>query len=316
MSFNRYSLSTKEYYDQELAILTEYLKNVKPEFKSEVMAKFLKRVQQYDAEKKQYDSLTDEQKMQFEIDEFQQCLQHEINESRNIRYLLTHGKLTDDSDDINYDPDITEYYLSVPNNYTKFKDLDTNEIDSNLTDTMQFYTKTDDENASYIVSGPETLTVGMNQINILVTAANGETKTYILNVYRMQNENVFLSNLRVSKGSTIYEMVPTFNQIKTGDYRVTVPNDVSEVLITATPEVNTTTVTGAGTKTLNTGDNKFKIKTTAENANITEEYTLIITREKNANAFLSELHVKDGEDELTLDPTFNKETYEIIVNVL
>lgn len=117
MSFNRYSLSTQEYYNQELAILTEYLKNVKPEFKSEVMAKFLKRVQQYDAEKKQYDSLTDEQKMQFEIDEFQQCLQHEINESRNIRYLLTHGKLTDDSDDINYDPE----FLKTVSIMTDFK---------------------------------------------------------------------------------------------------------------------------------------------------------------------------------------------------
>ena len=48
MSFNRYSLSTQEYYNQELAVLAEHLKNIKPEFKSEVMAKFLKRVQQYD----------------------------------------------------------------------------------------------------------------------------------------------------------------------------------------------------------------------------------------------------------------------------
>lgn len=117
MSFNRYSLSTQEYYDQELAVLTEYLKNVKPEFRNKEMARFLKRVEQYDTEKKYYDSLTDEQKIQFEIDEFQQCLQREINESRNIRYLLTHRKFTDDSDDINYDPEFLKTFSIM----TEFK---------------------------------------------------------------------------------------------------------------------------------------------------------------------------------------------------
>ena len=117
MSFNRYSLSTQEYYDQEFAILTEYLKNVKPEFRSEKMAMFLKRVEQYDAEKKQYDSLTDEQKIQFEIDEFQQCLQREIRETSNIRHMLTRGKFTDDSTDISND----ENYLETVSIVTEFK---------------------------------------------------------------------------------------------------------------------------------------------------------------------------------------------------
>lgn len=105
MSFNRYSLSTKEYYDQGVITLSEYLKNVKPEFVKNEIARFLKKVEKYDLEKKQYDSLTDEEKMKLEIREFQQNLRKEIIETSNIRFLLMHGKTYDDSDEYKYDPD-------------------------------------------------------------------------------------------------------------------------------------------------------------------------------------------------------------------
>ena len=47
MSFNRYSLSTKEYYNQGLITLSEYLKNVKPEFIKSEIARFLKKTRIY-----------------------------------------------------------------------------------------------------------------------------------------------------------------------------------------------------------------------------------------------------------------------------
>ena len=105
MSFNRYSLSTKDYYDQGLIALSEYLKNIKPEFRKIEMEKFLKRVEEYDLAKKQYDSLTEEEKLKFEIEEFQQNLKKEIKETSNIRFLLFHGKTHDESYEINYDND-------------------------------------------------------------------------------------------------------------------------------------------------------------------------------------------------------------------
>lgn len=105
MSFNRYSLSTKEYYDQGLITLSEYLKNVKPEFRMKEMEKFIIKVEEYDLAKKQYDSLTNEEKMKFEIEEFQQSLKREIKETSNIRFLLLHSKTHDDSDEYNYDND-------------------------------------------------------------------------------------------------------------------------------------------------------------------------------------------------------------------
>ena len=106
MSFNRYSLSTKDYYDQGLATLSEYLKNVKPEFRKIEMEKFLKKVEEYDLAKKQYDSLTEEEKLRIiEIEQFQQILKREIKETGDIRFLLLHGKTHDESNNINYDND-------------------------------------------------------------------------------------------------------------------------------------------------------------------------------------------------------------------
>ena len=108
MSFNRYSLSTKEYYDQGLITLSKYLKNVKPEFIKSEIARFLKKVEEYDLEKKQYDSLTNEEKTKLEIEEFQQHLREEIIETSNIRFLLMHGKIHDDSNENEYDNDYIE----------------------------------------------------------------------------------------------------------------------------------------------------------------------------------------------------------------
>ena len=52
MSFNKYSLSTKEFYEQGVITLLEYLKNVKPEFREREIENFLKQVEEYDLAKK------------------------------------------------------------------------------------------------------------------------------------------------------------------------------------------------------------------------------------------------------------------------
>ena len=105
MSFNRYSLTTKEFYDQGLITLSKHLKNIKPEFIKKEIERFLKKVEEYDLAKKQYDSLTEEERIKFEIEVFQQDLKREIKETSNIRFLLLHGKTHDDSDEYNYDND-------------------------------------------------------------------------------------------------------------------------------------------------------------------------------------------------------------------
>ena len=233
--------------------------------------------------------------------------------------------ILDPNRDINYNPDITEYYVSVPNEYDKWQLNNVNEkqdyscpedsedcIPQNI---LQLFIKTDDENATYIITDKKELEVGMNEIDVLVTAANGETKTYILNVYREKNENVYLSSLEVSNNTTIYSLIPEFNKIITGTYYVTVPNDIDTVNVNGTPEVNTTIVLGNGEYELvTTKANKVTITTTAENGT-TEIYTLSITREKNNNNDLTNIIISDDNKNYELKPEFDKEILSYNVTV-
>ena len=158
---------------------------------------------------------------------------------------LSEFSIIDPVRDINYDPDITEYYVSIPNQYKtwqvntnkKAEDFTCPEDAEDCEDVykLQMYLETDDPNASFITNGPDELEVGLNSINVLVTAANGETKTYILNVYRERNENVYLKSLTIKddKNNT-YDLSPVFNKIFTGTYYATVPNDVSVINLDAT----------------------------------------------------------------------------------
>ena len=222
--------------------------------------------------------------------------------------------IIDPEREINYDPDILEYYLTVPNEYETWQENSEKVQDTSVNSTLQMYIKPDDENASYIINGPENLETGMNQLVIVVTAANGDIKTYVLNVYREKNSNVFLSDLEVKNNSTAYELTPEFNKINMGTYNVTVPNEIDNVEILAHAEASTTSVLGVGNKQLNTGNNEFKITTTSESGD-TEIYRINVYREKNSNAYLRELHATNNENEYTLSPNFNKKTLEYSFSV-
>ena len=198
--------------------------------------------------------------------------------------------------DINFTNEITDYYLSIPNSYEKIEEMDI---------------ETDDPNASFTIVGNENLQTGMNEIYIIVTAQNGETKTYILNVYREKNSNVYLQEIKVEdiSGKT-YPITPEYNKIYVGPYNATVPNDITEVNILATAEINTTSISGTGLKQLKTGNNQFTIITTAEDGE-TEIYKVNIYREKNNNTNLTSLLIKDNlNNELELNPSFEKEIFD------
>lgn len=231
------------------------------------------------------------------------------NTTEEYHYLITRNmsgntdlaqlEIIDPEREINFNPDIMEYYFSVPNEYTKIN---------------QMNIVPEDPNAQYFVSGNEDFEVGLNEVTITVTSPNGETSIYALKVYREKNENVYLSKLEVKKDSIVYELMPEFQKINTGTYQVSVPNEISEIDIIAEPEVTTTNVSGTGTKNLLVGVNRFQIITTSETGT-TEVYYLEITREKNGNTNLLDITVKNNDDTYTLDPEFDKETLSYSVNV-
>lgn len=85
-------------------------------------------------------------------------------------------------------------------------------------------------------------------------------------------QDLHLSNLSVNS----YSLLPTFNS-KIYSYSLTVPNDISSVNITAIPNDTSTTITGAGEKILQEGNNKNDIIITGKNNN-TLIYTINIYR--------------------------------------
>lgn len=195
--------------------------------------------------------------------------------------------------EIHFDPDTTEYFFSIPNHYTK---LGLNIVLA-------------DPNATYEVKGNENFESGLNIVEIVVTAQNGDQKSYTLNVYREQSGNTFLSKLEVSNEKEIFNLNPVFNKI-ISTYTVTVANEIETVEIEAVPEHSLTMVTGAGVKTLKVGTNTFSITSTAEDGSV-QIYQVSIIRNKNSDATLKTLDVLEG----FLSPSFQSHNFEYSVEV-
>lgn len=221
--------------------------------------------------------------------------------------------------DLHYDPDIFSYYLTVPNEYETFKINDEDKLDESLENILQIYAQADDSDAtlSIIPADSNALNTGMNEIDFVVLAPNGNVGIYKINVYREKNTNVFLSKLEVKDSSKTYDLSPTFDKLQFGPYQVEVENDVANIEIVAEAEVPTTSVvTGdVGNLSLNVGNNLFNITVTAEDGN-TETYQVNVTRKKNNNANLASITVEDDNKTYDLDKTFDKDTldYQVVVD--
>ena len=192
--------------------------------------------------------------------------------------------------DINFDYLLSEYSFRIDNEYTE----------------LELEVILDDPEATYEIIGNENFEVGPNIVEILVTAKNGEKRSYILEVYRLANANKLLSELHVKNGTTELELNPAFQDITTS-YQLNVPNDVTSVNVTAVAAYNKTTISGTGTKALNTGLNQINVITTAENGE-TETYTIIVNRAKSDNAYLTILKALEGNFNETYVKTNNDYT--------
>ncbi len=202
-------------------------------------------------------------------------------------------EVVDPATDIGFDPDTTEYFFSIPNNYTK----------------LDLKVVLEDLKASYEIIGNENFESGLNIVEIVVTAQNGDQKTYTLNVYREQSGNTFLSKLEVSNDTEIFDLNPVFNKILSS-YTVNVTNEIDQVEIIAVPEHPLTVVTGDGIKNLKIGTNVFSITSMAEDGSL-QIYQVAIIRAKNSDATLKALDVLEG----TLSPNFQSNNFEYSVEV-
>ena len=218
---------------------------------------------------------------------------YNINRDMTGNANIENIEVIDPKVDINFDPDITEYYFSIPNEYTK----------TDLEITLE------DEKATFSVSGNENFETGLNIVSITVTAQNNETKLYTLNIYREQSGNVFLKELKATHEGVEYDLNPTFNKILSS-YTVNVPYEVDKITLEASAEHELTTISGLGEKNLSTGTNKFSITTLSEDGS-TQIYNVSVIRAKSSDASLKELNVLEA----ILDPEFDKDITEYNLDV-
>ena len=218
---------------------------------------------------------------------------YNINRDMTGNANIENIEVVDPKVDINFDPDITEYYFSIPNEYTK----------TDLEITLE------DEKATFSVSGNENFETGLNIVSITVTAQNNETKLYTLNIYREQSGNVFLKELKATHDGVDYDLNPTFNKI-ISSYTVNVPYEVDKIALEASAEHELTTISGLGEKNLSTGTNKFSITTLAEDGS-TQIYNVSVIRAKSSDASLKELDVLEA----SIDPKFDKDITEYSLDV-
>ncbi len=165
---------------------------------------------------------------------------------------------------------------------------------------------TEENHATTSGFGTFDLETGVNTFQVVVTAENGDEKTYTVVVNREKSDNSALSNLSVVQTT----ISPDFNP-STLAYTANVGYNVTNVDIVATVSDSKSTVTGDGNKELNTGDNVFEIVVTSEN-NTTTTYTLTVIRAKNNNANLSNITLSGG---YSLDETFDPNDTEYNVSV-
>ncbi len=150
------------------------------------------------------------------------------------------------------------------------------------------------------------ISTGSKAITVTVTAEDGTTtKTYTINVTKPASTDATLNNLYIVQTS----IDPTFSPGVTS-YTANVPYNVTNIDIVAEKKAGQT-VTGDGNQQLNTGPNSFDIKVTPESGNpIT--YTIVVTREKNNNAYLNDITLSDG---ASLDTPFAYNTFAYNVSV-
>lgn len=160
-----------------------------------------------------------------------------------------------------------------------------------------------DTDASFVVSG-NNLSVGDNTISIKVTAEDGTTiKTYNLKVRRQSNNaNIKALTLTSTPQGTLS---PTFSS-STTSYKYVYDESVTSVNVQATlSDTLLASITGTGNYDLSTSSNA-NIVVTAEDGTI-KTYTIVFERKKSSVNTLSSLTVKNGSNNYSLNPEFNKD---------
>ncbi|MFA7076397.1 MAG: cadherin-like beta sandwich domain-containing protein, partial [Candidatus Izemoplasmatales bacterium] len=205
-----------------------------------------------------------------------------------------------------FDPNTTEYTLNL--DYAESTTMINASIDSADLSTI------DKSSIS------KTFPVGTTVETFVVTAEDGTTKTYTINVVReAASDNTNLTGITVNGISASYDGISAFNYslaeaTATFSFRIA-PEDTKATLKYKLSSNTTDTSILANTNSqsfgiLNDQTIIYDILVTAEN-NATKTYTLIISRAPSTNSSLTKLEIQEGVSTSVLTPSGGVYTYNL-----
>ena len=200
-----------------------------------------------------------------------------------------------------FSPNTTYYTAKVPYSVEKLN------LDYNRADKTQ----------SVSISGTQ-LAVGLNTVTLKVTAANGATRTYTIEVTREQDPNykpssdATLSQLGIEGAA----LSPAFSS-SVRDYIAYVPFETTTVKLSAAAnDSKASGVSGTGDVTIDKdGDNLVTVTCTAEDKTTKEAYTIHVVRMPQYTGIVPTVTVTEPDPEPAPDPEPEVPMLEIPLNV-
>ena len=200
-----------------------------------------------------------------------------------------------------FNKNTTSYSLTVPN--------DVSSVTVNATKESAKETLTG--------TGNKSLSVGANNISVVVTAENGDKRTYTITVTRQSASQKSSDNSLKDLSVPGYTLSPAFSKDNL-DYTLKVPNDATKIDVKAITNDEKSSVKVVGNTDLKVGENVVTIEVTAEDGS-KKTYKITVTREEekknepvlDSDATLSKLNVGG----YTLSPEFNKNKFSYSITV-
>lgn len=193
-----------------------------------------------------------------------------------------------------FETDIYDYSLTLPEQLKEIKDIEVQTIAEN-------------ENAKIEVSGNKNLKDGLNIINVVVTNQE-KSQEYKIKVTKTQNlemANTNLENLAIEYAI----LSPEFNEQITR-YNTQVANEINQLNILAIPENEKGKVEILGNNNLNEGNNKIEIKVTAPNGFTQRIYEINVYKRNKQEETMYDQEVDKVKKRLEEAYSVNKEVSE------
>lgn len=173
-------------------------------------------------------------------------------------------EVTPEGLDPEFDPETTSYTLNVGADVEK----------------LEIKAAPNDEKATVEITGNESLVAGDNAVKITVTAQDGTTRIYTINVKKGEATTLGLSSLKING----YTLSPKFSS-NVYEYKINVldPN-ITKLDVLATANVENAKVEVTGNTNLVKGENTITITVTSEDGKEKVIYQILVNKDSDATA--------------------------------